>query len=303
MKITSAKIIHFATPTFLSILCMWLLALDSYGLVFPVDLRGEFNQSLLSYHQVLNRIKEARRAYGAAPRFYTEATHIYHDGTAYAWPAGLARIEFRDNWIMALAAYLDPLIYWSGFLKTPNQKLFSQFESFRYERALGRGFGICSQDALGLADLLYREYDDDIHVVGLNGHVVTQVTLPDHSQMILDPSMNVVLPHSIAWAESNLPFMRTTYSKTILPYIGNTFDAEGNFIAPLPGARPFGPNSRGIVQVIERASDVLIWVIPICGLLFVIFILRDAVKAHIRSSAETGPQAVLEGARITISVR
>ena len=133
------------------VLCAGLLGLGLWGRIDPPDYRGRFAEALLPYDEAIARLDAAHAAKGATAAFVAEAADIYDRATAYDWPPGLARVAVRDNWLLAAFALADPLLHQAG-LKADGP-LFAQFESFRYARALGRGFGICSQNALGFADL------------------------------------------------------------------------------------------------------------------------------------------------------
>ncbi len=206
LKLRKSWYVHCGVVACVSVL---LLLLNVWGILHPVDKRVRFQTHPEPYSQTVESIEHLEQKEGLTAQFFSQANAIYHSGIAYQWPDGLARVRFRDNWILATAAYLDPLIYMLGLKR--DAKLFSQFESFRYERALGRGFGTCSENALGLADLLYRLYHANIHVVGLGGHVVTEAELSDGRSMILDPSAGVVLPFSIRYAERHLADVHKAY--------------------------------------------------------------------------------------------
>lgn len=246
--------------------CVLLLFLDIWGLVAPPDFRESFAQPLLSYNEALSQIDQASGSYGSTRRFLKTAARVYADAIAYQWPAGMARVSFTDNWILAFAAYLDPLIERVG-LKN-NSDLFSQFESFRYERALGRGFGICSENALGFADLLNRRYGIDAHVVGLGGHVVVLARLEHSSRMLLDPSVGVSFPFGLRHAEQIPAKLWLTYEKAGQTDIPATYDHADNFVSPSPGAWGYSASQywkQNVVRYFERAADLLKWAIPVVG--------------------------------------
>ncbi len=284
-------ILRTATELAAVCLCIGLLALNIYGVIYPADLRNRFPQHLLSYSQALSEIDTAWHREGATPRFFADATRIYHAASAYEWPDGMAWVAWRDDWILALSGHLGPLIH---FLRPGvSPALFRQFQSYHYERALGRGFGICSQNALGLADLLYRKFDSDIHVVGLDGHVVTQVNLPDGRQMILDPSTGVVFSFSLGYAQSHLGEVTQAYTKAGYAKLAKLYGHAGNFISSRPGTDYYGsgsPDRLNRVRLYEAASDVLMWLIPLVGLL-IVALLR--IRTHRRGAAAAGAPAVI----------
>jgi hypothetical protein len=231
-----------------------LLLLGLWGRLEPPDYRDRFAEPLLSYDEALARLDAAHAAQGATSGFVAAAAEIYDAATAYEWPPGLARVSVRDNWILAALPVADPILHLVG-LKNDGP-LFGQFESFRYRRALGRGFGVCSQNALGFADLLQRRYGIAVRMVGLGGHVVTQVELPD-GPMIADPSLGVTLPFGLAQAEENLAQVDARYAGSDSADLWNRYDRPGNVLAPRLGsgsyADPFW--KLDLVEAFEVAAD------------------------------------------------
>jgi hypothetical protein len=239
--------------------------------VYPADYRSDFAEPLFDYQTAIDKIDRAWAAYGATSSFFDKAVHIYADAIAFRWPPGMARVRFTDNWILASASFLDPVVLLIGLKKDAD--LFSQFESYRYERALGRGFGICSQNALGFADLLDRRYGIDVHVVGLGGHVVTQVNLP-HQQVLLDPSVGVYLPFGLNIAEKFPSALIRAYKQAGYEDTAKTYDSADNFISPSSGAWGYSEHEyrkQAFVRYFERAADLMKWVIPLAVLLMLAF--------------------------------
>ena len=255
--------------------CVLLLFLNVWGLVAPPDFRKNFAQPLLGYNEAISRIDQASTTYGNTSRFLETSTRVYADAKAYAWPEGMARVSFTDNWILALAAYLDPLIRRMGLKKDGD--LFGQFESFRYERALGRGFGICSENALGFADLLNRRFGIDAHVVGLGGHVVVLARLEHPKRMLLDPSVGVSFPFGLHRARHIPAELRLAYEKAGETEIPATYDHADKFVSPSAGAWGYSARQywkQNVVRYFERAADVLKWIVPVASLLWLGLSLR-----------------------------
>lgn len=250
-----------------------LLALGLWGRLAPPDDRGRFAENLVAYDDALARMDAAHAALGATPAFVAAATEIYDSATAYAWPEGLARVALHDNWILAALSLADPLLRATGL--KPDGALFGQFESFRYERALGRGFGICSQNALGLADLLDRRYGIPARMAGLGGHVVIQVELPA-GPMIADPSLGVTMPFGLDHAQSHVPEVGAIYARRTDDRIWRHYDPAGNVLAPETGsgayAVPFW--KLNLVEDAESAADYAAVGLPAAGVLFFAWALR-----------------------------
>ncbi len=245
-------------------LCAGLLGLWLWGRLDPPDYRDRFAETLLPYDQAIARLDAAHAARGASAGFVAEATEIYDAATAYEWPPGLARVAVRDNWLLAALALADPLLRLAG-LKMDGP-LFAQFESFRYPRALGRGFGICSQNALGFADLLQRRYGIAVRMAGLGGHVVAQVELPE-GPMIADPSLGVALPFGLDRAEDAPELVAAHYAGSADALIWRLFDPPGNLLAASYGsgsyAAPFW--KLELVETLELAADHGSVILPAAG--------------------------------------
>jgi hypothetical protein len=253
-----------------AVLSFVLFSTNAYHRVVPFDLRAEFSPPPIPYRDALRRL-DALQPLLSAQEFAIQATQIYHSAIRYDWPDGLSRIDFRDNWILFLASGLDPLL---AALKLQRQetRIFTNFESFKYQRALGRGFGICSQNALGLADLLHRRYGVQTRVVGLDGHVVLQIELDDGGSMISDPSLGLTLPFGIDDAPGEIGYVRRVYGEAGHAGLGERYDEQGNLLGPEVGAGPYAPPfyRQKAVQWFERTADVASWLLSFCTFLFAV---------------------------------
>jgi hypothetical protein len=133
----------------------------------------------------------------SSERAFLEASvQVYAAETDYYWPRNRAQVHVADNWILYLMGYMDPLLVSMGL--TDVDKLFSAYQSTRYERVLRRGFGICSQHAIGYADLLETRYGIDTSIIGLEGHVVVEA-----NGYLLDPSVGITFPFGLERAEKS----------------------------------------------------------------------------------------------------
>jgi hypothetical protein len=243
-----------------------LLLVGLHGLTYVPDYRDRFDEELVSYDQALRDLDEAYVRLGASEAFVRVAVGTYDRATAYQWPDEIAGISPLDNWILYSMRLLDPLLLGSG-LKSQNA-LFGKFESFRYETALGRGFGICSQNALGLADLLTRRYRVNTKVVGLGGHVVGQVDLPTGS-LLVDPSTGVVMPFSITEAEADPLRVEPYYRATTHAHLWKTFERENNVTASEYGSSAYAAAAwkQLAMKGFERFADLASVVVPLLGCL------------------------------------
>jgi len=242
-----------------------LTCLKMWGLIEPHDERTRFDEDFLPYSEAVAAIDKAWLQHGEGEIFLREATEIVDASTAFFWINGAAPIHPRDNWILSAAVVLDPVVHALG-LKN-DRYLFTSFESFRYQRALRRGFGICSQLALGLAGLLYEKYGVHAHMAGLGGHVVVEARLPNGERRILDPSAGVLLPFGVDAAAAQMPLVRSAYARRgfTSDSLPATYDATGNVIADAPGARGYAPDpwKQHLLARFKVVSDILKWAIPI----------------------------------------
>ena len=183
-----------------------------------------------------------------------EITSAYADGIEYKWPEERAQVALTDNWIMHLMAYLDRPLNALGLTNVEN--LFSAYESISYKRALGRGFGICSQNSLGLVSLLDRRYGIESDVITLGGHVVVE-----SGGYLLDPSIGLSFPFPLSEAEKreeNNGAISAAYTDHLARYgkLGATYNSSGN--VRTDGVREY----RSKIYWLERASLYLKWLVP-----------------------------------------
>ncbi|NKB97252.1 MAG: hypothetical protein GKR90_01955 [Pseudomonadales bacterium] len=236
-----------------------LIALNLAGIIFPNDRREELGVTL-SYEQALKQLDDAHERLGPGSPFLHEASAIYARAINYVWPLEWARIPARDNWILFTLSFTDPIFTALGLSKVDT--LFKEFQSLDYTRALKRGFGICSQNAIAMSDLLYRRYDIESHVVGLEGHVILEA-VRGSERTLLDPSIGLAFDLALDdLTKSDRTYLSNAYLAAGHPELGVTYDEAGNIREPL-GPQGYQPR----VFLIERFADWLIWLIPLLGLL------------------------------------
>lgn len=250
-----------------------LLGIASYGQI--VNTYGK-DSSLLSVNEVQEKTDWAWDQHINKGKgefwFLTQATHNYAGGIVYKWPKNKAKISIYDNWILYFLGFSDPLLNMIGF--TNVDTLFRAYESTRYERALARGFGICSQNAMGLASMLRERYSILADVILLSGHVVVEA-----EGFLLDPSVGLALPISLNKAEMDEEesgAVSRVYEAAFGPedvtrgydldgkleeetrfsVLGRFYDADGNH--RVNGPRGYRPK----LYWLERISDWFKWIIP-----------------------------------------
>ncbi len=226
-----------------------------WGAVYPNDHRERLGVRL-AYADAIEKMDRLHRESKSGYEFLAGATRTYAAAIRYVWPKEHARVGFTDNWILFGCGYLDPWLVSSGRTDVPN--LFRAFQSTDYTRGFRRGFGICSQNALGLIDLLHRRYGVLSNVVSLGGHVVVEAESPS-GRSLHDPSLGVSVPFGLEEIDARrLEQIRHRYEETPFPRLGLTFDAEGNS-RESDGVRGYHPT----LYRIERVSDWLKWLAPL----------------------------------------
>lgn len=244
-----------------------LLSLEVAGWFFDHDHRDAFHPRPLGYEEAIQQITDLRGQTKSEEAFLSEAVRIYHQASAYAWPTQLTRISATDNWLLASMSILDlPLMYF-GFSQ---RKLFGEFESYTYTRAFRRGFGICSQNSLGFADLLFRRFGIKIKMLGLGGHVVTMAEISPKQSMILDPSLGISLPFSLAYAETHPEEVADIYGQSPFPALAHYFNPEGNILSQEYGASAYSPTpwKQNLMKNIETFADGVVFLFPALASLF-----------------------------------
>ena len=220
---------------------------------------------------VLETMDYAYKQHGDTHHFLERVTALYANSIDYEWPQNRARVAFTDNWILYTLAYADPLMRYLDLTKSDN--LFRAYETTDYRRAMERGFGICSQNAMGFASLLKLRYGIQADIIGLGGHVVVEA-----KGRILDASVGLALPYGLAEAEKletenggvsalyKAAFGLDVYrefdmkgdliKQSLLSELGRYYDSFDNFRAA--GVLEYRPK----IYFLELASEWLKWIIP-----------------------------------------
>jgi hypothetical protein len=243
-----------------------IISVNIYGLFIPLrnpEIKNEIqsahkNDITLSQDQIYSAINSDTKD----KRIYArKMTETINNGIAHYWrEEGIdkyhLRIPFYNNFILFGASYFMP----EKFLK---------YEFADYHRAIDRGLGQCSQHAIILAEVLY-EKGIKSKMVGLSGHVVATAQVDEASDewWILDGDYGVVIPADLATIEKNPEIIVPYYSKAgydqeTISFIERVYGKEGNQL--IDG---FGIGKYSILtNYFEKASYVLIWLIPISFLL------------------------------------
>jgi hypothetical protein len=171
-------------------------------------------------------------------------------------------VPFTENFILYLGKYI-----WPGE--------FRRYEFFDYRRALERGLGNCSQKSIIETEIL-KEKGIRSHILSLidedisgDGHVVVAVEVEPDNWWIADPDFGVVIPHSIDTIETNPQlvagyYKQAGFDEVIQDDMVSLYDKPGNVLSDrYAGARGYSLKK----YYFEKASYVLIWVIPLALML------------------------------------
>ncbi|SCA56269.1 conserved hypothetical protein [Candidatus Terasakiella magnetica] len=239
---------------------IFLLIINFAGYFISIDDRIYFDEEVISYNESVSLIEEAYSKYGKSERFLKETVKIVDDATIYNWihqktmiKGVQGYVQFYENWILWIARFFDDFLF--SVALTKDNDIFSKYEYMHYEAALRRGYGICSQLSVLLADMLTNKYGINTYVVGLSGHVVAQSQI-NKEDYILDASMSLVMPFGLSFAEKNLESVKSYYKGDL---IAETYDARGNSIMSSPGAKGYRP----LAYLIEQLAYAFKWIVPI----------------------------------------
>ena len=212
---------------------------------------GNGRDIILTYQEALIQIQklpvENNRDY------VYRLTHVINQAIAHYWDdSGIdtfhMRIPIWDNYILWLSSYIYP-------------HTFLRYEFTDYQRALERGIGLCSQEAIIEEEVLEK---NGIHakIIGLNGHVVTTAYI-DGKWIISDPDFDTVIPNSIEEIEND-PSIVIPYYKAIV---------DPNSLVKMYGT----PQDNKVYEsgqeyshykgLFEQAAYTGIWVFPIALML------------------------------------
>ncbi|MCP4923987.1 MAG: hypothetical protein GY915_08175 [bacterium] len=236
-----------------------LIAINLSGMMIGIDRRHTFEKKTLTAQETLTQLDKSFKRHGRSIKFVEEANHLISKGTIYKWPFYDATVPFYENWILFSLGFLEKKILDPASRKESGRC--AAYEFLNYEKALQRGFGICSQLAIIAADILHKRYSIDTYLIVLEGHVVTEARLEKESR-ILDPSADIVLPFGLEEAEKNLDIVSKTYGEKWK--IFSDLYATPNRISLEPGVKAYRPKG----YYFEKISYIAKWLLPILFLLF-----------------------------------
>jgi hypothetical protein len=260
---------------FFFIVAILLIATNLAGLTDPgpVAAPGATGGAAKAPGRIVGDIDARFQALGKNPDFLVEANRLYASAIHYVqgddWKR-LAHPSWRDNYLTFLAAWAERALHAIVPEVAPSGR-FAAYEYRHFERALRRGFGICSQNAVGLSDLLTVRYGIDTQIVALDGHVVLQARTPRGNYVLLDPSTGISFDFDAAAAPSRLDRIHAAYSAVDpgLAHLARTYDAGGNRItAGRHGARDDWPS----MYLAETVLGWMKWAVPAILLVVALFL-------------------------------
>ena len=169
--------------------------------------------------------------------YITNLNQAVNQGIAKYWRnAGInkynLRIPFYENYLLFIASYLNP----EEYLK---------YEFVDYRKAIERGVGLCSQQAIIVSEILLEKSIPSF-IVGLSDHVVlrAQVDKSRDEWWVLDPDYGVVIPYDIDIIENNTKIIRPFYAQAgykqkKINRLENIYEKEGNAVMSEQGAKGY----------------------------------------------------------------
>ena len=232
--------------------------------------RAGINLTEKELYQRINKTVTDKKEY------ITNLNKAVHKGIAHYWrDEGInkynLRIPFYENYLLFIASYLDP----EEYLK---------YEFYDYRRAIERGVGLCSQQAIIVSEILLEKSIPSF-IIGLSGHVVlrAQVDANRDQWWVLDPDYGVVIPYDIDIIENNPKIIRPFYTQAgyklkTIALLEKIYEKKGNVVRTEQGAKGYRIKRFRA----ERIFYFLKWIIP-C-ILIITSIILFTIKRRNRNS-------------------
>lgn len=282
---------------YLFYLGVFLLGLNLIGFFIPLrnpeiysEERPVLNKGpILTENEFYERI--ARRRESDA-EYVLKVNAAVHQGIAHYWEdEGVAkynlRIPIHENYLLFLAQYIRP-------------EAFRKHVYYDHRKAIARGVGLCSQQALIVARIL-EEQGIKSGIIALSGHVVAAMARVDEESdtwWVLDPDYGVVVKRSISDIENNLEIIMETYAEAgydpaTINLLRAVYAREGNRV--WRSAKAY----HGRKYYVETLSYVAIWVIPV--ILFIPYLYSLYCHRASRHPTRTDPttRSLVAGSDLT----
>lgn len=257
------------TFNFLSLIGIFLIFLNLFGLFVPLRSNLIYGQSFtflqdkeLTPEETFKRIDSIKEK---GNREYAETINeIVHNSIIHYW-----KDEKAAKYHIRIPVYENYILYLLGAIR-PEE--FGKYEYCDYKKALERGIGLCSQQAMIVRDLM-REKGMRAKAVMINGHVVTSVEIDKKTGewWVLDPDYGIVIKKYINDIESkDLEFIKPLYAKKNPD--SETVEKITNLYIKKSDHEEYLISSCET----EKYSYVLIWAIP--GILIVPCLAREILR-------------------------
>jgi len=200
-----------------------------------------------------------------------------HYRISHHWPVGPAPL--RENYILNLLQYVAPS--------------YKNYEYIDHERALERGYGICTQYSNALFDILEDE-GFRRKVIQVPGHTLVEATTRGGKIMTLDANYGVVMPFS--WEEiAEEPSIVRPYYSGLEPATRPNAELSNREVADLI-ERVLSEDPISILadratprtSIIEPIAYFLKWALPI-GLLLLALVLHRGWPRPRAAARRTSP--------------
>lgn len=238
-----------------------LLILNIYGILIDPYSEYKYKNNLKNIELMRNTFDTVFQQHGQSEQLLQIVAKISNEYMKYEAPANYEYMPASENWVLFSMRIWDPII--SKYLLTNKDTLlFRKVELPDYRHALKRGFGICSQQSLAFADLLWEQYKINARVAGLNGHVVIQVIGLNNTDYILDPSFGVYTAGNVMRPE----LIDASFFNNIAPVKDIYTSQNDNYISTKPGWSPYSEknfNKQLILFYFILFSYWFKWLIPI----------------------------------------
>ncbi|MCP4404708.1 MAG: hypothetical protein GY801_46325 [bacterium] len=254
------------------------------------------NDITLSEEELFTIIK---RKYPSREKYVIVLNAAVNKGIAHYWGDDVdkynLRIPIHENYLLYLITHLYSLL---TNVITPVQKLFSDFreptsifekyEFSDYRKAIERGVGLCSQQAIIVAELL-RKREIPSKIVFLRGHVVVMAHVDDSASenkwWIVDADYGVIIKHDIETIEKSpeciAPYYREAgYSEATIQKLLAVYSLEDNKV--YGGVAEYHGKDRFYKYYFEYLLYFLKWLIPVglCAPLCLEFVRRRHRRSY-----------------------
>jgi len=280
----------------LLIFSLFILALNIYNVFFPTDYRNdqhlingyfskenkkilnyiseENRNEILEYKNAIKRFDKLYSIHGESLEFLKEATKVYFMAKVpveYGWKEKYTKIKFQENWVLYFVRKFEEYQINNGE-KGKFGGAYISYQSSDYKFALKRGIGICSQDAVGFANLIKRRYNIDYNIIGLDGHVLMQAKI-NNKFYLSDPNMGLAFSFNIDEYYNNYKnqlIIKNAYTAIGRQDLAEHFNKQGNrkfkYTGPKAIENTYNPDT------ITFFSNYIKWLMPIFFLLIGIYL-------------------------------